>query len=98
MMITMMMVASVMTMDWDDHNNQKDSPLTRLSLMRTILMQMSVKMTVVANRSNIATGETSPAITPHHSYHFSMSTSLSFITSKLPSQDDYHHLITFTTR
>ena len=35
---------------------------------------------------NIATGETSPAITPHHNYHFSMSTSLSLITRKLPSQ------------
>ena len=47
---------------------------------------------------NIATGETSPAITPYHTYHFSISTSLTFITSKLPSQDDFHHLITFTTR
>ena len=47
---------------------------------------------------NIATGETSPAITPHHNYHFSMSTSLSLITRKLPSQDDYHHLIFLTTR
>ena len=42
--------------------------------------------------------ETSPAITPYHTYHFSISTSLTFITSKLPSQDDFHHLITFTTR
>ena len=37
-------------------------------------------------------------ITPYHTYHFSISTSLIFITSKLPSQDDFHHLITFTTR
>ena len=47
---------------------------------------------------NIATGETSPAITPYHTYHFSISTSLTFINSKLPSQDDFNHLITFTTR
>ena len=40
---------------------------------------------------NIATGETSPAITPYHTYHFSISTSLTFITSKLPSQDDFYH-------
>ena len=46
---------------------------------------------------NIATGETSPAITPYHTYHFSISTSLTFITNKLPSKDDFHHLITFTT-
>ena len=48
--------------------------------------------------TNIATGETSPAITPYHYYPFSLSTSLTFITSKLPSQDDFHHLLTFTTR
>ena len=48
-------------------------------------------------KKNIATGKTSPAITPYHTYHFSISNSLTFITSKLPSQDDFHHLITFTT-
>ena len=47
---------------------------------------------------NIATGETSPAITPYHTYHFSISTSLTFIISKLQSQNDFHHLITFITR
>ena len=47
---------------------------------------------------NIATGETSPAITPYHTYHFSISTSLTFITSKLPSLNNIQHLITFTTR
>ena len=52
----------------------------------------------VTNCRNIATGETSPAITPYHTYHFSISTSLTFITNKLLSQDDFHHLITFTTR
>ena len=51
-----------------------------------------------SKEKNIATGETSPAITPYHIYHFSISTFLTFITSKLPSQDDFHHLITFTTR
>ena len=48
-------------------------------------------------KKNIATGETSPAITPYHTYHISISTSLTFITSKLPSQDDFHHLMTFIT-
>ena len=48
--------------------------------------------------TNIATGETSPAITPYHTYHFSISTSFTFITRKLPPQDDFHHFITFTTR
>ena len=33
-------------------------------------------------------------ITPYHTYHFSILTSLTFITSKLPSQDNFHHLIT----
>ena len=47
---------------------------------------------------NIATGETSPAITPYHTYHFSISTSFTFITSKVPSQDDFHHLMTFITK
>ena len=48
--------------------------------------------------TNIATGETSPAITPYHTYHFSISTPLTFIISKLQSQNDFHHFITFTTR
>ena len=56
------------------------------------------RKTMYALSVNIATGETSPASTPYHTYHFSISTSLTFITSKLPSQDDFHHLITFTTR
>ena len=51
-----------------------------------------------SNKKNIATGETSPAITPYHTYHFSISTFLTIITSKLPSHDDFHHLITLTTR
>ena len=57
-----------------------------------------VVCTLVEINTNIATGETSPAITPYHTYHFPISTSLTFITSKLPSQDDFHHLITFATR
>ena len=31
-------------------------------------------------RQNIATGEKSPAITPYHTYHFSISSSLTFTT------------------
>ena len=54
--------------------------------------------TAAIPRRNIATGETSPAITPYHTYHFSISTPLTFIISKLPSQNDFHHFITFTTR
>ena len=56
------------------------------------------KYALLMKNINITTGERSPAITPYHTYHFSISTSLTFITSKLPSQDDFHHLITFTTR
>ena len=63
-------------------------------LSSLVVKQIILKTT----KKNIATGETSPAITPYYTYHFSISTSLTFITSKLPSQDDFHHLITFTTR
>ena len=66
----------------NNHNNQCEPVIPRKMM----------------DRMNIAKGETSPAITPYHTYHFFISTSLTFITSKLPSQDDLHHLITFTTR
>ena len=47
---------------------------------------------------NIATGETSPAITPFHTYHFSILTSLTSIISKLPSLDKFPHYLTCITR
>ena len=61
-------------------------------LVRGTQQNRTLSSQEVFDRSkNIATGETSPAITPYHTYHFCISTSLTFITSKLPSKDDFHH-------